>query len=154
GVRPRWLFVETVPGILLRDNGQEGEAFLERRAWRDLSVLRHFSPSPARVYCRWCQSRAAPWFTYRFFLGGRGRTDWVPQLCRQEGWYEMIDDRGWAPFWREEVREAEAQAWTEDNRRKWLPIFRLGHVAAAPDRALHALLDRTRREGIPTVLYL
>lgn len=155
GFRPRLLLVEYVTTHFARPRRTLlSEESFTVPAWQTAHQLRFFSRyfvNPKKALIEWVESRVAPWYGYRFFvhehLQGRHGVvkpyDQVKQPIDSWGARILCDDPG-TPDWR-------FQRW-DGAFRMYGPTLQHFRMAAGPTQAMHDLLARCRREGIPVAL--
>jgi hypothetical protein len=155
GVRPAVLLVEILPSRLCQEGPfTEDPALRGRLGWEDWPSLRGYLSEFDRDYWYWRRHQLlTPCYTQRFHLLSTLAPTWLPAPVRHDGWWEYTDRTGWMAR-RENVSPAEYRHALEHAHREVTPILQQFRLSAAPDRALHEILDVCRQEGIAPVLVL
>lgn len=151
GIKPRWVFIEILPGLLAEEVPAEYLLQAKRLGWGDLPVAGRHAQTPPRLYLDWACARLVPWFTSRFCLMNHLAPSWVPEENRTEEFWQRIGRMGWlelpAPRDRKELIKATQHAWA-----RYALALHSFQISPGPDRALRELLDLCQRENITPAL--
>jgi hypothetical protein len=153
GLRPRWLVVEAWPPLLHANMGEGEVANLDvnRLDWRDLRLLRRYTPKPHSLHRRWWKSWLLPALSTRFALLTECTPDWMPPSLRRIGTWLTMDPTGWLPQPvppdPREVEKIRAGA-----RQGCMPLVGQYRLSACGDRALRDILALCRHEHIAAFL--
>jgi len=156
GAKPDALLIELFPAALVGNGTAEDtiEAWGPRWSRGDVRRLAPFTNDPAKLEHEWMRQRVAPWHTLRFPLLNHLRPDWLPASKRLDFQWTNMDRRGWLKYPVEQVPDEDRARLTEkagESYRAQLANYAIGD---ASDRALRAIVERCRREGIRVAFYL
>lgn len=150
------LLVELFPAALVGNGPAEEmiDAWGPRWSRGDVHRLAPFADDPAKLEREWLRQRLAPWHSLRFPLLNHIRPDWLPASKRLDFQWVNMDRRGWLKYPVDQVSDSERARLTEkagESYRKQLANYAIGEVS---DRALRAIVERCRRDGIRVAFYL
>jgi hypothetical protein len=156
GAKPDAILIELFPAALVGDGPAEDmiEVWGPRWSRGDIRRLAPFANDPSKLEREWLRQRVAPWHSLRFPLLNHIRPDWLPHSKRQDFQWANMDHRGWLKYPVEQLPEDERARLTEkagESYRRQLANFAIG---AASDRALRAITERCRREGVRVAFHL
>jgi hypothetical protein len=126
---------------------------VSRLTWRDLRLLRDYTPDPRVLERRWYDVQLAPWYAHRFSIMNHYAAEFLPWRLRLDCW-KALDDCGWSDLGldtEDPVKDPRALKLARDTYEEELKDF---HLASIQDRALREMLALCRQERIPAILYL
>jgi hypothetical protein len=153
-LRPGWVFVEVLAPMLHQPVGTEESIPPHRQAWADLPVLCGYSRAPAWLYARWGRDRLLPGYSCRHVLLSHALPEWVPAERRRDFFWRRFDRSGWMPYGPAEPSAETYRRGLEGARREYGYLLDDFAIEELPDRALRALLELCRHEGIRAALFL
>lgn len=149
GIHPDRLLLEIFPPSLVQE---QAGATIFKMSLRDLPVLRRYAVN-RKSWAYFLRDRLGLWYRYRSSLLACQAPAWLSSPARWgERWWDLRGGE-WLEI-SEDVTAPERLRETADARRRYFHKLQQFAIAADADRALHALLDLCREQGIGVVLFL
>lgn len=138
-----------------------------RYAWGDLALLQKYQmgrlvtvdgdgkahTEERNLTAELLRGFLVPWHQHRFTFMNMLAPRWLPWGNRKDTGWKALDDYGWLARDRAARQEPELSRKSVDGYREYFtPILHNYELSEVSDRAMRALLDRCRQEGIKVAL--
>ena len=160
GIRPDFVLVEVFPMQLSAppdDTVMYESTYLrtERLSLSDFDVLERCGlPQTAAWRKAWWQDWAVPWHAHRFSILSELAPKFLPAGVQQD-WCKRCDPAGWVPLPPDpNVPPAVVAQVAERVRAQYEPVLTNFRLSETGRRAIRAVLDECRQQGIPAALIM